>query len=302
MMKMSSRRTWCVLACALATVMQGRDAAGQERFSRDQNVAPVYEGWIKKADGTYDMYFGYLNRNWVEEPIVPVGPNNSLSPGPEDRGQPTYFYPRRQEFSFIVNVPADWGPTKELIWTLTVNGKTDRAYGWLKPEWEIDELLIARNPGNQGGRTPEEIFENKKPSITIEPVQTVRLPATLTLNVSITDDGLPKALPKRQRSASLETLSAPPAPVNVPTYRIQLIPRNDLSVRWMVHRGPGHVTFDPSGYQVAKGGEGKTSGKTTTVARFVEPGVYVLRAYAADGVAYATKDITVTVTKNGTQH
>ena len=91
MMKMSSRRTWCVLACALAIVMQGRDAAGQERFSRDQNVAPVYEGWIKKADGTYDMYFGYLNRNWVEEPIVPVGPNNSLSPGPEDRGQPTYF-------------------------------------------------------------------------------------------------------------------------------------------------------------------------------------------------------------------
>ena len=29
---------------------------------------------------------------------------------------------------------------------------------------------------------------------------------------------------------------------------------------------------------------------------------FYLRAYAADGVAYATKDITVTVTKNGTQH
>jgi hypothetical protein len=262
----------------------------------------VYEGWIRKADGSFDMHFGYLNRNWVEEPIVPVGPDNSFSPGPADRGQPTYFYPRRQEFSFVVNVPADWGPTKELIWTLTVHGKTDKAYGWLKPEWEIDELLIARNPGNQGGRTPEEIFENKKPSITIEPVQPVRLPATLTLTASVTDDGLPKVAPRRQRSGSLETLSAPPAPMNVPTYRMVLIPRNDLATRWIVHRGPGRVTFDPPGYQVAKGSEGKTSGKTTTTAKFEEPGTYVLRAYAADGVAFSTKDITVTVTRAGTQH
>ena len=304
MPKIGSRRTWCVwaLACALAAMTQRGSAGAQERFSRDQNVAPVYEGWIKKADGTFDMYFGYLNRNWVEEPIVPVGPNNAFSPEPADRGQPTYFYPRRQEFSFAVNVPADWGPTKELIWTLTVHGKTDKAFGWLKPEWEIDELLIARNPGNQGGRTPEEIFENKKPSIAIEPVQPVRLPSTLTLTASVTDDGLPKPQPRRQRAGSLETLSAPPAPVNVPSYRIVLIPRNDLATRWIVLRGPGHVTFDPPGYQVAKGPEGKTSGTTTTTAKFEEPGTYVLRAYAADGVAYSTKDITVTVTKGGTQH
>ena len=303
MMKVRSRRRWCawVSACVLAASLGSRDTATQERFSSGQNIAPVYEGWIKKADGTFDMYFGYMNRNWVEEPIVPIGPANSFSPGPADRGQPTYFYPRRQEFSFVVNVPADWGPTKELIWTLTVYGKTDKAYGWLKPEWEIDELLIARNPGNQGGRTPEEIFENKKPSITIDPVQPVRLPGTLTLTATVTDDGLPKVVPRRQRSGSLETLSAPPAPVNVPTYRIVVIPRNDLATRWIAHRGPGRVTFDPPGYQVAKGPEDKTSGKTTTTAKFEEPGTYVLRAYAADGVAFSTKDITVTVTKPGTQ-
>jgi len=275
--------------------------SAQERFSQGQNVAPVFEGWVKKADGSFDFYFGYLNRNWVQQPIVPVGPDNSFSPGPIDRGQPTFFYPRRNEFTFTVNVPADWGPKQELIWTLTVNGKTDRAYGWLKPEWEIDTLLIARNPGNQGGRTPEEIFENRPPAITVDPVRPVKLPNTLKLTASLTDDGLPAAQARRRREGGLETLSAPPAPINVPTYRPPQMPRNDLSVRWILYRGPARVTFDPPGYVTATGGEGKKSGKTITVASFTEPGTYVLRAIAADGVAFSTTDVTVTVTRRSSQ-
>jgi len=51
------------------------------------------------------MLFGYMNRNWEEEVVVPVGPNNNLTPGQPDQGQPTHFYPRRQRFVFKVTVP-----------------------------------------------------------------------------------------------------------------------------------------------------------------------------------------------------
>ena len=291
----------CAAAIALLLVpLSGPQAVAQERFTAGQNVAPVFEGWVRKPDSTFDFYFGYLNRNWAEEPILPIGPDNSFSPGPIDRGQPTYFYPRRNEFIFTVNVPADWGPKQELIWTLTVHGKTDKAYGWLKPEWEIDALLIARNPGNQGGRTPEEIFANAPPSIKVEPVQPVKLPNPATLTASLTDDGLPVPV-KRREARELDTLVAGPAPVNVPGYRTPLIPRNDLSVRWIVYRGPAKVVFDPPGYQAVKGGEGKKSGKAATIAKFSQPGTYILRAFAADGVAFSTTDTTVTVESGGSR-
>ena len=80
-------------------------------------MQPVYEGWNRNDDGSYTLWFGYLNRNYEEEPHVPAGPDNFFAPGPEDRGQPTHFYPRRQNFVFGVEVPADWGD-KDLVWTV----------------------------------------------------------------------------------------------------------------------------------------------------------------------------------------
>src|SRR5687767_8289638 len=63
-------------------------------------VAPVFEGWIPNPDGSFDLMFGYFNRNWSEEFDVPVGPNNTIAPGGPDQGQPTHFYPRRNRFLF----------------------------------------------------------------------------------------------------------------------------------------------------------------------------------------------------------
>ena len=70
------------------------------------------------------MHFGYLNRNWVEEPSVPVGPSNSIEPGGPDRGQPTLLL-HRAPIAICSRwpCPKDFGK-KEVIWTLTVNGKT----------------------------------------------------------------------------------------------------------------------------------------------------------------------------------
>src|SRR5580692_10792185 len=72
--------------------------------ARGQNVVPVYEGFWRNADGTFDLLFGYYNRNWEEVIDVPVGPGNTLDPGGPDQGQPTHFFPRRNQFVFKVRV------------------------------------------------------------------------------------------------------------------------------------------------------------------------------------------------------
>ena len=104
----------------------------QTRFSSGQDIVPTFEGWLRNPDGTFTMVFGYLNRNWKEELIIPPGSDNNVDPGGPDRGQPTYFLPRRQRFLFRVQVPADWGQ-KELIWTITAHGRTEKAYAHLLP-------------------------------------------------------------------------------------------------------------------------------------------------------------------------
>src|SRR5437016_3795957 len=79
-----------------------------------QSVSPVYEGFDLNADGTYNMWFGYMNLNWEEELEIPIGPENSFD-GVPDRGQPTHFAPRRHKDIFKVVVPKDFGNQK-LVW------------------------------------------------------------------------------------------------------------------------------------------------------------------------------------------
>ena len=105
-----------IVLCALLT-RQGANAQSLS-YSRGQNASPAFEGWEENPDGSFAFLFGYMNRNWVEELDVPVGPENNLEPGGPDRGQPTHFLPRRNRFIFKVRVPKDWGD-KEMIWTLT---------------------------------------------------------------------------------------------------------------------------------------------------------------------------------------
>ena len=100
------RGSMCTLAVLL--VLAGR-AHTQTMFLSGQSVQPIFEGWQQNPDGTFSLLFGYLNRNYEDEPFVAIGANNTFEPGPADRGQPTHFYPRRQQFVFAVTVPANWG-------------------------------------------------------------------------------------------------------------------------------------------------------------------------------------------------
>ena len=75
------------------------------RYARGQSIQPVFEGWEKNADGTFSMWFGYLNRNYEERLNIPVGANNGFNG--EDMGQTEVFEPRRSRFAFKVVVPGE---------------------------------------------------------------------------------------------------------------------------------------------------------------------------------------------------
>ena len=95
------------LALGLAVLLASLPAVNAQIASpRGQNIAPAFEGWQENEDGSFNLLFGYFNRNWAEELHVAVGLNNRIEPGGPDYGQPTYFYPRRNRFIFKVRVPA----------------------------------------------------------------------------------------------------------------------------------------------------------------------------------------------------
>jgi hypothetical protein len=265
------------------------------KYISGQDVQPVFEGWSRKPDGSFVMHFGYFNRNYVEQPSIPVGPNNSIEPGGPDRGQPTVFRPRTNRNLFTVPVAKDWGK-KELIWTLTVNGKTQKAFGWLQPEWEIDPAGGA----NLGGRNDPEFKMNKAPSVTVNAAPSVAMPGTLTLTAAYADDGLPKPAAAKKAAVGQETpillQGGTDAPVNVPQVASGGRRQPGVAgavlgptVTWMVWRGPAGVTFDPATGPVK-------DGQAQTVASFSKPGEYVLRAIASDRALSGNQDVTITVT------
>ena len=287
------------LTVALAIAIVWAPSA-QESFSSGQNVAPAYEGWEKNGDGSFNLVFGYFNRNWEEEIDVPVGTGNAIEPGGPDQGQPTHFQPRRNRFVFRIRVPANFG-TKELVWTLTTNGKTERAYGSLKPDYFIDDNIIMANNGaaGMGGADPA-LNGNKAPTLTIDgPVQrSVRVGEPIVLTAVATGDRIPR--------------NKPMPPVNPgAASRFTVDSATGLRLSWFVYRGKGTVAFDPVQAKVWEDSRDNANspwsygwrtppvppgGRWIVRATFSEPGLYVLRCQAHDGGLATTGDVTVAVT------
>ena len=307
-------------------------AQPQQRFDAGQDIQPIYEGWQRHDDGSITLHFGYLNRNDREQPSVPVGPNNAFSPGPVDRGQPAYFYPRTQRYAFSVKAPAGMGTSHEdgLVWTVTHNGSAQKAIAWLQPEWEIDQNTIASGSGTGRGQSKVELFANQAPRVAVDAAQQVVVVGEpLTLTAVITDDELPtKKSPRGTARSQIPSLIPPPGtpttPDNIRQYRKPLPPRNGLSLAWVVYRGGDAATFEPNGYQrsVAEkessrrggyfassapeshesqsiAGDGWTSATFETTVTFDAPGEYTLRAYVSDSLAITPADVVVTVTGPG---
>ena len=220
-----------------------RAQVSQLRHWTGQGLAPVYEGFDINDDGSFNMWFGYMNRNFEEELEVPVGADNKFEPGPADRGQPTHFDTRRHKDVFRVVVPKDFGDANKMVWTVTVRGKPESITATLNRVWQID-----RNRTTRGGNS-QRIDSNTPPVVTVKPTTVSVAPGVSTkINVSATDDGLPV---RRGQ------------PVG-------------LTVEWEKYRGPGTVTFNEVKQPLK-------DGKADVTASFSEPGSYVLMAVVDDG-------------------
>jgi hypothetical protein len=266
---------------AHAQAPQAPSQISQTKFDSGQNIVPVYEGWIRNEDGSFDLVFGYFNRNFKEELAIPAGPQNTIEPGGPDRGQPTYFLPRRQARLFRVRVPKDWGQ-QVLTWTLTVNGRTEKAYGDLLPVQEINERIISSG-GNTVAFGDED--PNMPPSIAVAPAVQARVSTPVTLTATVADDGLPKP----RTPAVRPTTTAQDGTIQRQTNSVGSGRPRGLTVSWLQYGGPAKVTFEPTGQIPVAGG------MAVTTARFTAPGTYTLIATANDGQLSTRATVTVTV-------
>ena len=312
--RLARRFTRRLAGAAVAALVAG--AASVAAYAQDhritrygQRVAPIFEGWMENDDGSFDMIFGYFNLNSEEILDVPVGPDNRVEPGGPDQSQPAHFFPRRSRFTFRVTVPPDFGD-RELVWTLTSNGRTEHAYATLKPDYVIDDRIMMMNNGGFGGRG-QRIGEpdNVAPAVRLDgsAARTVRVGEPLDLRAYASDDGNPRG---------------------------GLGGSNDLGLGagWFVYRGPAEpIVLEPeqehpeyrkqkaivarlqktafaSGARtsVATAGGGASQAElpplnvvtdrpVEVTATFSQPGVYVLRAMAHDGGLHDAVDVTVTV-------
>ena len=270
----------------------------RESFATGQEVVPAYEGWEPNPDGSFNLVFGYFNRNWEEEIDIPPGPNNRLDPGGPDLGQPTRFLPRRNRFLFKVPVPADFGDD-EVVWTLTSpNGETKRAYGTLHPDYFIDNSVLM---ANNGGGASGEIYKNQPPDLLLVggTKRKVEAGKWVTLSSYASDDELP-------RPRAMRRFDPTKPPVNVTPNAA-----TGLRLSWFVYRGgPGEVRFNPPQFKAWedtrnnadspfspgwKTPDAPPMGKWVVQARFSEPGTYILRCLAHDGGLMAHEDVTFVV-------
>jgi hypothetical protein len=82
------------------------------------NVYPILECVVYKGGGMWEAYFGYRNPS-TETQVIPVGDRNYFKPEPEDRGQPTKFFPGRSSSypDFVFSV--EFEENAVLTWHLT---------------------------------------------------------------------------------------------------------------------------------------------------------------------------------------
>src|SRR5439155_1042374 len=138
-------------AATAQSAAQKADGAlsGNIKYNSGQSIQPIFEGWTRNADGGYQLWFGYLNRNHVEEIGVPVGPNNRIEPGGPDRGQPTYFYTRFNRQLFSVTGPRTPAVRRHST-ILSSNRRCRRTFrrwsGRSRPEWTRG----CKSPGSSG--------------------------------------------------------------------------------------------------------------------------------------------------------
>lgn len=250
------RKTFQIIASSACLLLDPILGIAQEGLigaplphTKSQSVSPSFEGWYPNPDGSFNLLFGYFNRNYEEHLSIPVGENNQFEPGPQDRGQPEYFYPRRHTGVFTIEVPADFGD-QQLTWRLNSGGESIAIPGHLRPEWEItamEEITSGNTPpilrfidNGKTGQGPKGIYS---------PTVATLVGKSTELNIWSVDDGV-----KKSRSVGQ------PARTGVVLGK---------------YRGEGNAEFADNTPQIEHG-------KATTEVRFDSAGEYILRVLAWD--------------------
>jgi hypothetical protein len=226
----------------------------------EKTISTTYDGWRQLPDGSYDLVFGYMNRNTAEVEL-PLGPSNGVDPSPADRGQPTTFLPGRQRDVFRIHVPKEF--KGKFVWSVSYAGTTQTATGSLDQNYSLD------------------VGDPEPPAVTGGPDRTIRVGESVPLSPVVT--GPP---PPKERAADSGVVARQSR-------------GNRVTVWWSKFRGPGSVTFGdgaatsaseggPTGREFAMGSfrltctVPLTSTCGATTARFSEPGMYWLRVVAAE--------------------
>ena len=220
-------------------------------------VVPIFEGWYRNPDGTFELSFGYFNVNTEETLEVPRGPDNVIAPPELDGRQPTRFEPvpdhdRRHWGAFTVTVPADFGD-RDVVWTLRTSGQTlavpgrltSPAYefaGWEFPGRSSMSPLLRWRPEGPAGRGPRGLTGKARQAQAGTPIE---LSTWVARDAEAVGDERP------------------------------------INVKWFKHQGPGDVVFaertasvEPDAWVPESGAE------VTTAVTFSEPGAYLLRVLA----------------------
>ena len=194
-----------------AAVLLGLTVGGANA-QRNQAIYPAYDGFMKNPDGSFTLAFAYFSHN-AEVVEVPPGPNNSFSPNPTDRMQPTVFKPGHWRFQCVMVVNPDFDG--KMIWTLTYAGTTTgTSQRMMQSNWNLVEG--AEELGKIDYKSvPRGVCLNRAPIVRVlgsgrgAAKITGAVGEQMSLFGSVNDEGLP-------RTSKLQTtwkMASGPAPV-----------------------------------------------------------------------------------------
>lgn len=228
-----------------------------------QPVYLQYDGYVRNADGTLTLSFGYFNTNNVDV-TVPPGDANTFTPAPGDRNQPIAFLKGRHRFACSMVVDKNFDG--RLQWTVKFAGKSQTTTAkTLDPLYELELNSQKRaTHGIETASAARNVCVNRPPVVQIasgpfgeptpegKPIElAAKVGQPLRVNGHIDDDGLPRG--------------------------------RSLIVAWKKLTGPGAVAFSDA-----------AAGPTTMT--FDAPGAYEIELSASDGDRATTLKVHVTVT------
>jgi hypothetical protein len=238
-----------------ALLLLGPCFANEAAAQRNQPIYPAYDGFLKNADGTYTLAFGYFSHNGEDVTIAP-GPDNLFTPEPGDRQQPVVFKPGHWRFQCVMVVSAEAAPS--VRWKVTYAGMTTgTSERMLQSNWNLVEG--AAELGRIDFKTAAKgVCLNRAPTVRLlgktarkgEVTIEASTSEELHLFGSVHDEGLPRG--------------------------------RDLKIGWQMLEGPGKVNFSHPA-------------AARTRASFTAPGQYVLQLTATDSEHTTSLRVLVTV-------